>query len=1034
MPENPTEGGRVYRHLSVGELQNRASDAPSGYQVAEAIRAQVESNLTDAALTQLANAEIDAFGFEVEVDAQAGNSAPFGSLNGAIGISLLWLTGVDDGGDPGPYVTLFADYSEDGAGTGGAEPIADAPNPAQTVEGSFFVAHFGDGSVSLDRSEFDRAMGTVGVDADDGGGGVLSGETTLYGADGSVFVWDDRDVWHTFAADLSLGVGGLSATIADSRYRHDEWLLGQLGFVGGLPGSSWNPPEHPFWQNGDTLVPEWGGDGGGGGGGGDPLADVAGLGEYGGAELYYEVTDADASREDHVKQLQADLWELGFWFRGMIESGNYSFVPGSQSNLTTGNASGDFHAVTEWAVREFQIYAKRETVAQHTAGGNDRYVDNLEAVANDATYEGDVSGVLNEETAKRIQYWLENDWRCPVVMEKITDEDTVRTETHNAVSNGNETDYRDAFTDSSGDSRVAYQNFWQRLDLEHASDPTGDSVFVTDFSEYYGASATAVDIPAIDTGNLTSPAAFVVGHYEEDPLGSGNSHGGPYADPNHEQTWPRTGEVLPENIVGSNVNLTPLETGTGGDDTLSTFKIVRAVSEIECEGYLDDVNSWDSAIVSIGPCHWTLALRQGGRNTGQEFAGWSQQTWRDRIKRPTQDLYGPGGPGSGHADEDLREGELPAYFSYLDESDEDAFDDALGEFGVETDTDWGNNGSDLFDHGGRKYTDKLTLHYRESGGNVTREPVHRRDGDYFRSWHWFSRFVMAGRTIDAYREGMWDMARFRIRDIRNTLWPSGVDHLPDTGTGDLTTIGDVITSERGLALVLRWHVKSPGGVITYDPTPVGAGSYYSLGWAVDAAWGNGWDQDLSTGDWSGNSGDQHEVDMIDEIATAMGNEMRNIPVVRYWPYWVGWQTDAGNESRYRLFSATDLADGVTADRTGGGDDDLLSEDRDSFDFDAPQSNTPTHVIQARDAWLRDPNSGYAAVTGANNPLRNNWNGLAYVNHDPNNNTWEVDRGTPVEVTDRDTRALGGGNTAAVIEIEYAGDGTRIGWTNMSNLY
>jgi hypothetical protein len=1026
MPENPTEGGRVYRHLSVGELQNRASDAPSGYQVAEAIRAQVESNLTDAALTQLANAEIDAFGFEVEVDAQAGNSAPFGSLNGAIGISLLWLTGVDDGGDPGPYVTLFADYSEDGAGTGGAEPIADAPNPAQTVEGSFFVAHFGDGSVSLDRSEFDRAMGTVGVDADDGGGGVLSGETTLYGADGSVFVWDDRDVWHTFAADLSLGVGGLSATIADSRYRHDEWLLGQLGFVGGLPGSSWSPPEHPFWQNGDTLVPEWGGDGGGGGGGGDPLADVAGLGEYGGAELYYEVTDADASREDHVKQLQADLWELGFWFRGMIGSGNYSFVPGSQSNLTTGNASGDFHAVTEWAVREFQIYAKRETVAQHTAGGNDRYVDNLEAVANDATYEGDVSGVLNEETAKRIQYWLENDWRCPVVMEKITDEDTVRTETHNAVSNGNETDYQNAFTDSSGNSRVVFQNVWQRLDLEHASNPTDDSVFVTDFSEYYGASATAVDVPAIDTGNLTRPAAYVVGHYERDTMANASSgyretYGGPYADPDYDQTWPRTGEVLPENIVGTNVNLTPLETGGSGTDTLSTFKIVRASSELECEGYLDDVNSWDTAIVSIGPCHWTLALRAAGRNPSQEFGSWGYNQWRNEIKRPTQELYGQGGPASGHADDELREGELPAYISYLESSNQNAFDEAFGHFGVATDTAWGNNGSDLFNHGLRNYTDKLTLSYRGSGGNVSREPVHRRDGDYFRGWHWFSRFVMAGRTVDGYREGMWDMARFRIRDIRNTLWPPGVSHLPNDG-GDPATIGDVVTSERGIALVLRWHIKSPAHVIDTGGN--------TLGDAVDSAW-NGWNQDLSTNDWSGNSGDQHEADMVGDIATEMTNDgIGRIDVVRYWPHWTGWQTDPNHESRYRLFSATDLADGVTPDRSGSADD-LLSEDRDSFDFDAPQSSTPTHVIQSSQAWLRDPNSGYAPVTGAN-PLHNNWNNLAYVNQGPNN-TWEVDQGTPVTVTDRDSYTSGG-NSVAIIEIEHASDGTRIGWTNMGNLY
>jgi len=166
--------------------------------------------------------------------------------------------------------------------------------------------------------------------------------------------------------------------------------------------------------------------------------------------------------------------------------------------------------------------------------------------------------------------------------------------------------------------------------------------------------------------------------------------------------------------------------------------------------------------------------------------------------------------------------------------------------------------------------------------------------------------------------------------------------------------------------------------------------------------------------------------MVGDIATKMTNDgIGQIDVVRYWPHWIGWQTDPNQESRYRLFSASDLADGVTPIRAGGADD-FLSEDRDSFDFDAPQSSTPTSVIQSSDAYLRDPNKGYATVTGAN-PLHNNWNNLGYVRQD--GNIWEVADGTPVTVTDRDS-----GPSGAVIEIEHANDGTRIGWTNMGNLY
>jgi len=182
---------------------------------------------------------------------------------------------------------------------------------------------------------------------------------------------------------------------------------------------------------------------------------------------------------------------------------------------------------------------------------------------------------------------------------------------------------------------------------------------------------------------------------------------------------------------------------------------------------------------------------------------------------------------------------------------------------------------------------------------VSREPVHRRDGDYFRSWHWFSRFVMAGRTVDGYREGMWDMARFRIRDIRNTLWPPGVSHLPKEG-GDPATIGDVVTSERGSLSSCGGRVKSPTHVVD-------DGGGNTLGTAVDGAW-NGWNQDLTTNDWLGNSGDQHEADMVGDIATEMTNDgIDRIDVVRYWHHWIGWQTDPNQESRYRLFSASDLA-------------------------------------------------------------------------------------------------------------------------------
>ena len=150
----------------------------------------------------------------------------------------------------------------------------------------------------------------------------------------------------------------------------------------------------------------------------------------------------------HVQDMQADLSELGF--------------------LIVGTPDGDFGRGTEWAVREFQIYAKMVQVAKvkdsakNTAGDAfpadsnnttdatipnystdytaavaavaasgstpaspavpaiSKYVDSLESVANGQVYTGRISGVVNQATRDAIEYWLENDYRCPVVIEDWT--------------------------------------------------------------------------------------------------------------------------------------------------------------------------------------------------------------------------------------------------------------------------------------------------------------------------------------------------------------------------------------------------------------------------------------------------------------------------------------------------------------------------------------------------------------------------------------------------------------------------------------
>ena len=84
------------------------------------------------------------------------------------------------------------------------------------------------------------------------------------------------------------------------------------------------------------------------------------------------------------------------------------------------------------------------------------------------------------------------------------------------------------------------------------------------------------------------------------------------------------------------------------------------------------------------------------------------------------------------------------------------------------------------------------------------------EGDYLKNWHWFYRYVMAGRVIVGYRLRMWHMARVRLRDILGVPWGAGVTNVGTTPA----TIGDVFTSERATAMILRLHIRGPAWVVS----------------------------------------------------------------------------------------------------------------------------------------------------------------------------------------------------------------------------
>ena len=443
----------------------------------------------------------------------------------------------------------------------------------------------------------------------------------------------------------------------------------------------------------------------------------------------------------HVEQLQRDLRELGF--------------------AIVGQPDGQFERLAEWAVREFQIYASMENVAEldvarlreltgnATAGEaahevaalgtaptpgppESYYVATLRRVVNTSRYTGPISGVVNERTRRAIEHWLGNDYRCPVVVEAWNMSRGQRTTT---FANG--------------------VNLWHHNHLTS----TAPRIFFRDFSGYY-------TYPATRDGN----EYHVLGTYS-----NYSTYGGPASlVPGH--TWRDEAEMMPEALIGPETTLEVLQRDLAGA-TASTYRVVRATAEQECMGAFDSVNGYDDALVSLGPCHWTMGvLPQGGYDNG----------------------------------------ELAGFLAYVLSRDEDEYLIAYGNYGLYPSDPWiGSNEGTLWNPGQRKYAGWIRTHADSTDPAqapadiarltlVDRDPV---EANYFKTWHWFFRWVMAGRTLDVVRHAMWDMVRLRLRDVLNIDINVQVGAVAVVGT-----LGAVLTSEKAAAILLRWHIFRPAHV------------------------------------------------------------------------------------------------------------------------------------------------------------------------------------------------------------------------------
>jgi hypothetical protein len=302
-------------------------------------------------------------------------------------------------------------------------------------------------------------------------------------------------------------------------------------------------------------------------------------------------------------------------------------------------------------------------------------------------------------------------------------------------------------------SRLTHENIW--LHDDHGSET--DRVYAVDYSQYYR-------IPAayggqVSHGGHAFPRPIVIGQFAD------TDDTGPVSYPWSHHTWASAdAEVRPDTMIGRG--------GLNGDglsaQELSTFKVVRTAAHFECLGYFDSLNAYDKVTISFGPCHWTVAWCAGAGN-------------QHKADLPR---------------------EMPAFLAYVRNRYAADYQTCFGTFGLTPDGAW----PVAMDAPSATYACTMRIDTDSGTQLLCGAATSQADNRYCKTWHAYYRFQMACRTSANLRLAMWDFSRMRIRDLLNkTLTIAGVAR----------RIGDYVTSEKGTAMLLRWHIFNPGELFAH---------------------------------------------------------------------------------------------------------------------------------------------------------------------------------------------------------------------------
>jgi hypothetical protein len=384
--------------------------------------------------------------------------------------------------------------------------------------------------------------------------------------------------------------------------------------------------------------------------------------------------------------------------------------------------------------------------------------DKLSEVSGDACYPiaEEINGVLNQATKKALQAWADQALRCPVVIFPSADNNTGS--------------FDFVFTFCILYIRVFCVHdtsfMWFYNDLAS----NGPRMYAIDYSNYYFSLPKTLFPPNSTYENLVSkyggkntsgtfPKPIVLAYYDK------AYDGGPCVTAGRH-TWNSSYvEIRPDTLIGKGGN-----DGVGlSDKELSTFKVIRTVSHFECYAFFDCINAYDDVTISFGPCHWTAQSCMG------------------------EETNATGGR------------ELPAFLAYMKFVYPDNYQAFFGNFGLFTKSEW----PIALSGGVNTYNDKFMMQTEGANQYLYGNGGRLKENKYLKSWHWFYRFIMATRISTYLHRAMWHFTRIRIGDI--------LEHACEYTDGKDTKtkkVSQYATSEKAVAMLLRYHIRFPGNLFT----------------------------------------------------------------------------------------------------------------------------------------------------------------------------------------------------------------------------